>query len=218
MFNEQSRTRGVQQDILVDALDEGVIVRVPESYARREGLPILRKWVPPQPEHKSPNKLGSKEIGGMDAFRRPLRKESEGVRAALFDNFHWALRHRRQQMSLSRKQLAVAVGASEQDIKFLENGVLPSNDFVLISTLESYCGITLRKEPAASAPPTNTLRPARSMLTGMSAQLFGSGNDSESSVRKHSGKELTEKKEQDLLNSEDLLGDAIELDDSSKAL
>ncbi len=215
MFNEPSRTGGVQQDILVDALDDGVIVRVPESYARREGLPILRKWVPPQPEHKSPNKLGPKETGGMDTFRRPLRKEADGIRAALLDNFHWTLRQKRQEMRLSRKQLAAAVGASEQDIKFLENGVLPSNDFVLISALERYCGITMRKEPTASAPPTNTLRPAKNMLAGGNTSFFGSSNDSASPVRKHSGKGLTEKKELDLLNSEDLLGDAIEFDESS---
>ena len=208
MLNEKPRNEDMQPDILVDALDGSSIVRVSESYARREGLTILHKWVPPRSDYKSPNKLGPKETGGIDVFRRPLRKESEGVRAALLDNFHWALRHRRQQMSLSRKQLASAVGASEQDIKFLENGVIPGNDFVLISALERYCGITMRKEPTASAPPMNTLRPARNTLSG-------SSNDSASPFRKHTSNELTEKKERDLLNSEDLLGDAVELDDSS---
>ncbi len=211
MFNEKLRNGGAQQDILVDALDDGVIVRVPENYARREGLTILRKWVLPETEHKSSNKLGPKEIGGMDAFRRPLRKEIEDVRTALLDNFHWTLRQKRQQMRFSRKQIAAAVGASEQDIKFLENGVLPSNDFVLVSALERYYGITLRKEPAASAPPANTLRPARNMFSGGSS-------GSASLSRKRAGKELTEKKELDLLNSEDLLGDALEFDESSKAL
>ena len=208
MLRENLFPKEVLPEVMVDALDDGIIVRVLESYALREGLPILRKWVPPQPDYKSPNKLGPKETGGMDAFRRPLRKEEEGVRAALLDNFHWALRQKRQEMRLSRKQLASAVGASEQDIKFLENGVLLSNDFVLISALERYCGITMRREPAASAPPANTLRPAKNILAGIS-------NDSTSLARKHSSKELTEKKEQDLLNSEDLLGDAIELDESS---
>ena len=207
MLRENLFPKEVLPEVMVDALDDGIIVRVSESYARREGLPILRKWSPPQPAQKSLNKLGPKETGGMDTFRRPLRRD-EGIRASLLDNFHWVLGQRRKQMHLSRKQLAEAVKASEYDIKLLENGVLPTNDFVLISALERHCGISLRKEPTASAPPTTSLRSARSVLAGGSMPRFGVSSDADSSSSKQK-----RANEQDLLESDDLLGDAVDLRD-----
>lgn len=192
---------------MVDALEGGEIVRVSEKYARRESLPILRKYQQPAVQ-KPANKLGPKETGGMDTFRRPLRSDKDGVRAALSDNFHWALSQKRRQLGLSRKQLAVAVNAREQDVKLLENGVLPSNDFVLISALERQLGVNLRREPTASAPPVAALRPARSVLAGGSVPLFEKPEmvPSRASVRP---KEIDGDA---LLNQEDLLGD-IEIDD-----
>ncbi len=196
-----------KHETMVDALDEGAIVRVPESYARREGLPILRKWMPP-PMQKTVSRLGPKETGGMDTFRRPLKKDAGGIREALLDNFHWVLSHRRKGMNLSRKQLAQAVGASEYDIKLLENGVLPAHDFVLISALERYCGISLRKDGPASAPPAATLRPARSFLAGGNVPRFGAAERAEERPSAH-----REMSETNVLSSEDLLGTSVELED-----
>lgn len=201
-------------EVFVDALEEGEIVRVPEQYARREGLPILRKWSLPTIQ-KPVNKLGPKETGGMDTFRRPLRGEREGVRAALLDNFHWALSQKRRKLHLSRKQLAAAVGASEQDIKLLENGVLPSNDFVLISALERQLDMSLRNEQTANAPPATALRPARSVLAGGSVPLFGKSQEPAPAVR--IAPKTNEVNEDDLLQQDDLLGNALD-EDAKKSL
>ena len=48
---------------------------------------------------------------------------------------------------MTRKQFAEAIRASENDVKMIENGVLPSPDFVLINKIEQLFGITLRKNP-----------------------------------------------------------------------
>ena len=148
---------------MVDALEEGVIVRVPESYARREGLPILRTFAGQQQASTASSKPGGpKETGGIDTFRRPLLHEAQGVRASLVDNFHWELQRCRRERRLTRKQVAEALHIKEQNIKLIENGVLPANDFVLVSALEQYFDVTLRKEGAvASPPPANELRMMR---------------------------------------------------------
>lgn len=150
---------------MVDALEEGAIVRVPESYARREGLPILRRFSPQQQAlaaQAAAKPGGPKETGGIDTFRRMLRSEAQGVKASLVDNFHWELQRCRRERKMTRKQLAEAVHVKEQNIKLIENGVLPTNDFVLVSALERYFNIVLRKEGAvASPPPASTLNVIR---------------------------------------------------------
>lgn len=210
IVNRVQQSASTPNEIMVDALDEGSIVRVPESYARREGLPILRKWTAPQAQVRLANKLGPKETGGMDTFRRPLKKDSGGVRDALLENFHWVLSQRRKRMNISRKQLATAVGGTEQEIKLLENGVLPTNDFILISAVERHCGISLRKDGPASAPPATSLRPARSVLAGGSVPAFGS---SELREQRSNNTRPAREKDSDFSKADDLLGDHIELVD-----
>ncbi len=207
MFREQqSSPADVKQEKMVDALDDGAIVRVSEGYARREGLLILRTWEPPQTlyqRQRPPNGPGPKERGGMDTFRRPLKKDDAGLRATLLDNFHWILGQRRKHMNLTRKQLAQAVGSSTYEIKLLENGVLPANDFVLISALERYCSITLRKDGVvASAPPTATLRSARPLREHPST-LFATSDTPQPQPGTN--------KDRDFLSSEDLLGGGVDL-------
>ena len=109
--------------------------------------------------------------------------------------------------------MAEAVNATDHDIKLLENGVLPANDFVLISALERYCGISLRKDPASNPPPLAELRSARSVLEGGSVPRFGGEREPASSSGKRS-----EKREKDFLQSEDLLDDNFDSENASKAL
>ena len=59
---------------------------------------------------------------------------------------------------MTRKQLAQALSVSEHEIKLLEHGLLPSDDFVLISKVEKYFGLNLRRDSNASAPATHLLR------------------------------------------------------------
>lgn len=131
---------------VVEAIHEGRLIRAYEDDAIREGLFILRtvdgsalsgvtqKKVKPEEEKKAL----------FDDFRRPLRVK-DNITRDLADNFHWMILEKRRSRNMSRKQLAQAVRASENDIKLLENGMLPSPDFVMISRLEQYFGISLRK-------------------------------------------------------------------------
>jgi ribosome-binding protein aMBF1 (putative translation factor) len=131
----------------VEAIEEGKIVKVTEDYAVREGLPIIRR----QNFHEISN-LGEGEKKrleieklGFDELRKPLNwREKQKVRG-LVDNFHWHISRRRREMGLNRGQVAEKVGESEEVIKAMENGIIPNEDIGLISKMEDFLGISLRK-------------------------------------------------------------------------
>ncbi|MEK6893331.1 MAG: hypothetical protein AABX07_03955 [Nanoarchaeota archaeon] len=137
---------------IVEAIDEGKIVRVPEEYALREGLPILRRMEISflgKSNRKAAREAEKKEMRtsrGFDAFRKPLRPKPNDVASSLIDNFHWEIAQRRRAMNITRKQLADKLGVRELDIKMFENGILPSDDYVLINKAQQFFGINLRKD------------------------------------------------------------------------
>ncbi len=142
----------IAKKAIVEAIDEGKIVKVPEEYALREGLPILRRMEVSflgKPDRKAAREAEKKEMRfalGFDAFRKPLRPKPNDVASSLIDNFHWEIVQRRRAMNLTRKQLAAKLGVKELDIKMFENGVLPSDDYVLINKMQQFFGINLRKD------------------------------------------------------------------------
>lgn len=128
---------------IVEAIHEGRIIKVYEEDAIREGLFILKKYEE-KPAFAVKGKEEEKKLL-FDDFRKPLRWKSNNVAAELKENFHWDIVRKRKDRGLGRKQVASAIGCSENDLKSLENGILPSNDFVLINRLEQYYKINLRK-------------------------------------------------------------------------
>lgn len=138
---------------VVDAIEDGRIVRVSEDYARREGLLVLRK---PSEEVKQTGSgkredesRKNKGFIGMEDLRKPLSTKNNEILKELIENFHWTLVQKRKGRLLTRKKVADALGESEVNIKMVENGVLPANNFILINKLESYYGISLRKNKVA---------------------------------------------------------------------
>lgn len=133
--------------MLVDAIEEGKIVRVTEDYAKKESLFILKR-VEESPQQQVPQKkdrFKEEKRPLFDDYRRQLKHSKDPLISELLDNFHWVLLEKRKAKNLTRKQVAQSVGVSEVDIKMLENGVLPSKDLVLVNKLEKYYGINLRK-------------------------------------------------------------------------
>ncbi len=127
----------------VEAIEEGKIVRVKEDYARREGLPILRKFVPVI--RKRQEKADEERTLSMDDFRRPLKSKKEGVVKDLIDNFHWKIARERRGIGMSRREFADKLGESLNTVMLLENGILPSQDFVLVNRVEELLDINLRR-------------------------------------------------------------------------
>ena len=142
--------------VMVDAIEEGRIVKVPEDYAKREGLLILRRpseavLEPKVKEKKEEEARRNKGFIGMDDLRRPLKSRQSDLMRELVDNFHWVLLEKRKGKALTRKKLAEMVGESETNIKMIESGVLPMNNFILVNKLESFYGISLRKNKVPSS-------------------------------------------------------------------
>ncbi len=138
---------------LVEAIEDGRIVRVSSEYAKREGLLVIRKpeqSVLDSPAVQKQMKLTPRLRGerkayfDIDKYRRPWHDKNEII-SSLVENFHWIVGSRRKQMNLNRKQLAQAINSPEEDIKMIENGIIPHNDYILINKLESYLKVNLRR-------------------------------------------------------------------------
>ena len=141
---------------LVDAIKEGEIIRMTENRAREEDLFILRKIdeTPVYPSNTATFAKTREEVkpkmGTYDEWKMPKPAafyKKNNVLNELIDNFHWPVAKARKNKNLTRKQLGELVGASEEDIKTIEMGQLPRDDFVLVNKIEKVLGINLRKEP-----------------------------------------------------------------------
>ena len=122
---------------IVDAIEEGKIVKVSLSYAKKEGLAILRKpLIKTFQEPKKNRQFEQEERLSMDDLRRPLRPKKSQVIASLIENFQWEIAKKRRAIGLSRKQLALAINETESTIKLIENGIFPKDDFVIINKIQ----------------------------------------------------------------------------------
>ena len=128
---------------IVEAIEEGKIVRVTESYARIEGLTIIRK-----PITKKPQKKNSEEDPRLtfEDFRKPLNWQKNQVVSELAENFQWEIAKKRKERGLTRRQFAKAIDETESNIKLLENGILPRNDFIIINKIQAFFNVNLRKD------------------------------------------------------------------------
>jgi len=140
-------------DNFVEAIKEGEIIRILESQALEEDLFILRKVIEPVEERVFEFPVEKKEIkkqfspsSHLESWRasRPEYRKNN-VTSELVDNFQWIISKRRRFKGVSRLHLAESIGVSEEEIKSIEFGELPKDDFVLISKIEKYLGIDLRK-------------------------------------------------------------------------
>ena len=138
------------QQKLVEAIEDGKIVRVTELYAKQEGLPILRQS--PSQNVQSVSFQDRKEkqrdfkMDVMDELKRTPTWKQKQVISELVENWQWQIRMERRKKGLSRTQLATIVGAPEEHIKMLEFGTLPSEDFILINKIQKTLRINLRKD------------------------------------------------------------------------
>ena len=131
-------------------------MRVSEDYAKREGILILRKERAEGTEIPLKNILSYREkidiaegrkrksILDLDKFRKPLKIEDK-LLSDLIDNFNWEIARVRKLRGLTRKQVANSIHESEETIKMIENGVLPSDNYIVLTKLEAFLGISVRK-------------------------------------------------------------------------
>jgi len=134
----------------VEAIDEGKIVKVAKSYAKREGLPILRKSITPELHRKAAERSfdrnKTEKFEPLDTDKHKFNWRREQVTSELVDHFSWLISQARRRKGLTRKQLALAINEKESAVRMIEYGTLPKDDFVIINKIQSALGINLRKD------------------------------------------------------------------------
>lgn len=155
-------------DRLVDVIKDGQILTVPESQARDEELFILRvhekrDLVESLPSIESRRRSG-RTMAPLPPSRSPSKWHSyqseykkNNVVKELVDNFNWEVGKARKARNLTRLQLANVLGVPENVVKMIENGELPTDDFVLVNKLQSYLGINLRRDGKTFEAPLTSL-------------------------------------------------------------
>ncbi|MFH1803171.1 MAG: hypothetical protein ABH864_07030 [archaeon] len=139
-----------EQKKLVEAIEEGRIVRVPEQYAKREGLLILKRPAMQVQQSQTPSYLEKRDKDRTKPLTEYIRSKPDWrekqVMSELVENFHWQIRYNRRRLGLTRRQLAKAIDVADNDLQLIESGRLPTKDFILINKIQKALGINLRKD------------------------------------------------------------------------
>lgn len=201
-----------EEEKIVEAIDDGRIVRVSESYAKREGLLILRKSAEKisqdgkkfNPAQQFEEDIGRNRLGyGLDNYRKSLKwQENPNVRA-LVNNFHWRIQKARREKGLTRRQLSNLTGIKENVLKMIEHGFLPENHMVMITNIEQHLGIILRKDAEE-----RNVQPARQL-----AEQMGRAIPIERSLELEEDEELEDEETIGEMEDEELSGDEIEIEE-----
>ncbi len=139
---------------IVEVIKEGEIIRMSESQAIDEDLFVLRKVIEQEREILDLSNIESSKpapASRLEEWRAgQINLKKNNVLADLKDNFHWEISRVRRMKNISRKRLADKVEESEESLRMIEFGELPSDDFVLISKIERVLGVNLRREKQIS--------------------------------------------------------------------
>ena len=152
-----------RKERLLEAVSGSGIVKICFDCSRKETLPILRKPTTFQlkESERKPDSIFSKVqssqrsiISSEDTKLKDLVNRNyiskldvnKKPRPDLIENFHWALMMARRSKKMTISQLAKEISESEVAIKMAEQGVLPEDDYRLISKLESFLGVKIVKD------------------------------------------------------------------------
>lgn len=148
-------------DRFVEVIYEGKIMRVPETFAKEEGLPVIKKAriyeVKERVAEISERKAKEIELENkkkiLDNFKKPSDWKANQVAIELKENFNWLVSRARKNQGLTRKQLSTMISEPESHIKALEYGTIPTKDFILINKIQTALNINLRKDGKSFSDP-----------------------------------------------------------------
>lgn len=167
-FMAQCIKCGVSEDRvrLYDAISMGGIVKICNECLVEEKLPIIKKPIDANvvesPRSQSvkerltemnKSKLVKKhEVTLRELIDKNFKARTNQPDLNLIDNFHWVIQRARRSRRIPRGEFARVVGVTEEKIKLVEQGILPENNYQIISKIEDYFGIKLRKNEIFEAP------------------------------------------------------------------
>ncbi|MFA6022850.1 MAG: hypothetical protein WC781_02060 [Candidatus Pacearchaeota archaeon] len=148
---------------LIDAIGSEEVIKVCKDCAERNHFPIIHKATPEElqkarrfygvherlssnrPDLKPIKKERTEEDKELERFVKEHVKKGEYPE--LVDNFHWHIQHARRLKKISQKQLAENIAEQEIMIEMAEQGKLPEDYNKLITKLEQYLKVQLKKQP-----------------------------------------------------------------------
>ena len=164
-----------QEEKLSDAISSKGIVKVCKRCAVLEKIPIIKKPTENQITESKRYRTVQERLASMTkpkalnrevTLRDLIDKKSklENPHPDLIENFHWTIQRIKRARRITREQFAKAIGESEATIRMVEQGFLPENNYKVISKIESYLGVSLRKPGASGFPNTETNIPKQFSL------------------------------------------------------
>lgn len=186
---------------LYDAISSTGIVKICGECNAVEGLPVIKRPTTDQIADSQRQKsvrdmLAGVNRGKMLSGREPtlrelvdknLKERLSKQPSDLIDNFQWTIQRVRRNRKITREQFAKGIGESEATIRMLESGVLPNNDYKIITKTENFLGINLKKQGVSKLPENQQ----RSLTRGL-----GFDRESASQIKIADLREMKKKQEE----------------------
>jgi ribosome-binding protein aMBF1 (putative translation factor) len=168
---------GVSEDKvkIYHAISGRGIVKICEDCNKIEQLPIMSKPTDEQIlQSKSPrsksiqdrlkamrgeidkNRVVGKEVTLRQIIDKKFQaQKSQMPPSDLIPNFHWEIQRAKRVKKITREEFAKGIGESDVNVRMIEQGFLPNNDYKIINKIESFLGISLRKQGTSGFPNTD---------------------------------------------------------------
>jgi len=163
---------------LYDAISSKGIVKVCGDCNAVEKLPVIKRATEIQIAESQRQKSVRDMLAGTDRGRlagremslrelvdKNLKERLSKQPSDLIDNFQWTIQRVRRNRKITREQFARGIGESEATVRMLESGVLPNNDYKIITKTENFLGISLKKQGVSKFPesPQQSPQPRRAI-------------------------------------------------------
>lgn len=90
--------------------------------------------------------IGGREVTLRDLVDKGFKSKKFQQPSDLVANFHWKIQTVRRNRKITREQFAKGIGESEATVRMIEQGFIPENNSNLIPRIESYLGISLKRD------------------------------------------------------------------------
>ncbi len=160
---------------LNDAISSKGIVKICSDCNVVERLPIIKKpsteqIADSQRQMSVRNMLAAnkgrpagREVSLRELVDRNLKERLAKQPSDLIDNFQWTIQRTRRNRKITREQFARGIDETEATVRMLESGVLPNNDYRIISKAESFLGITLKKREGSKLSEPSRIQSSRQL-------------------------------------------------------